>query len=199
MEVHDIVQKTGIKSIPKKKKCKKAKWLSEEALQITKERREAISKGERERYIQLNADFQRTAWSNKKAFFNEQCIKLEENNRTGKTRDLFRKIGNIQETFLPKMGTLKHRNGRDLVDTDEIEKKWKEHTVELYKKDLNEPDYYDDVISHPEPDILESKVKWALGSSAVNKASGCDRSPVELFKTLKDDAIKVLHSICQQI
>ena len=97
------------------------------------------------------------------------------------------------------MGTIKDRNSRDLADTEEIKKRWKEYMEELYKKDFNEPGYYDGVISHPEPDILESKVKWALGSSAVNKASGCDRSPVELFKTLKDDAIKVLHSICQQI
>ena len=97
------------------------------------------------------------------------------------------------------MGTINDRNGRDLVDIEEIQKRWKEYTEERYKKDLREPDCSDDVVSHPEPDSLESKVKWALGSTAVNKASGCDRIPVELFKTLKDDAIKVLHSICQQI
>ena len=97
------------------------------------------------------------------------------------------------------MGTKKDRNGRDLIDTEEIKKRWKEYTEELYKKDLHEPDNYDGVVSHPEPDILECKVKWALGSTAVNKASGCDGIPGELFKTLKDDAIEVLHSICQQI
>ena len=99
------------------------------------------------------------------------------------------------------MGTIKDINGRDLVDTEEIKKRWKEYT-ELYKKDPNEPDYYDGVVSHPEPNNLESKVRWALGSTAVNKASGCDRIPVKLefkFKTLKDDAIKVLQSICLQI
>ena len=97
------------------------------------------------------------------------------------------------------MGTKKDRNSRDLVDAEEIKKRRKEYMEELYKKDLNELDYYDAVVSHPEPDILEHEVKWALGSTAVNEASGCDRIPVDLFKTLKDDAIKALHSICQQI
>ena len=187
------------KTIPKKKKSKKAKWLYEEALQIVEERRETKSKGERERYSQLNTEFKRTARRDKKAFFNEQSIKLAENNRRGKTRDLFRKTGNIKEIFHPKIGTIKDRNSRDLVDAEEIKKRRKEYMEELYKKDLNELDYYDAVVSHPEPDILEHEVKWALGSTAVNKASGCDGIPVELFKTLKDDAIKVLHSVCQQI
>ena len=132
--------------------------------------------------------------------FNEQCIKkLDENNRRGKTRDLIRKIGDIKGTFCPKLGTIKDGNCRDLLDAEEIKKRWKKYTEELYRKDLNEPDYCDCVVSHPEPHIVESEVKWALGSTAVNKASGCDRIPVELFKTLKDDAIKVLHSICPQI
>ena len=147
------------KTIPKKKKSKKAKWLSKEALQIAKERREAKSKGERERYIKLNEDFQRTARRDKKAFFNKQCIKLEENNRRGKTRDLFRKIGDIKGTFCPKMGTIKDRNGRDLVDAEEIKKRWKECAEELYKKDLNEPDNYNGVVSYLKPDILKSEVK----------------------------------------
>ena len=97
------------------------------------------------------------------------------------------------------MGTIKDRNGRHLIDSDEIKKRWKEYMEELYKKDLNELDNYDGVVSHPEPDILESKVKWALGNTSFNKASGCNGIPVELFKTLKDDAIRVLCSICQQI
>ena len=101
--------------------------------------------------------------------------------------------------FHPKMVTIKDNSNRDLVDAEEIKKRWKEHTEELYKKDLNGPDYYGGVVSHPEPDILESEVKWAIGSTAVNKASGCNGIPVKLFKTLKDDGIKVLHSICQQI
>ena len=97
------------------------------------------------------------------------------------------------------MGTIKDKQGRDLVDAEEIKKRWEEYTEELYKKDLNETDYYDGVVSHPEPDILECEIKWALRSSAVNKASGCDKIPAELFKSLKEDAIKVLHSLCEQI
>ena len=97
------------------------------------------------------------------------------------------------------MRTIKDKNGRDLIYGEEIKKRWKGYTEEVYKKDLNEPDYNDGMVSHPEPDILEYKVKWALRSTAINKASGYDRMPVNLFKTLKDDAIKVLHSICQQI
>ena len=110
-------------------------------------------------------------------------------------------IGDIKGTFCPKMGTVKDINVRDLVDAEEIKKRWKEYTEERYKKDTNELDYYDGVVSHPETDILESEVQWALGSTAAaaNKASGYDGIPVELFKTLKDDAIKVLHSIRQQI
>ena len=97
------------------------------------------------------------------------------------------------------MGTIKDRNGRDLVDAEEIKKRWKEYTEELYKKDLNELDYSDDVVSHPEPNILKTEVKWDLGNTAVNKARGCDGISVELFKTLKDDTLKVLYSVCQQI
>ena len=126
-------------------------------------------------------------------------MKLERKNGRGKTRNLFRKTGNIKATFFPKIGTIKDINVRDLVDAEGIKKRWKEYTEELYKKDPNELDYYDDVVNHPEPDMLESKVKWGLGSTAVSKTSGCEGIPVELFKTLKNDAIKMLHSICQQI
>ena len=146
----------------------------------------------------LNAEFQRRTRRDKKAFFNEQCIKIEENNRRGKTRGLVRKIGNIKGNFCPKMGLMKDGNSRDLVEAEEIKKRWEENMEELYKKDLNELDTHDDVVSHPEPDILECEVKWTLGSIAVNEASGCDGISVKLFKTLKDDAITVLHSICQK-
>ena len=158
-------------------------------------------KGERERYIQLNIDFQNTAQREKKDFFNEQCIKLEENNIRGKTRDLFRKSGDIKGTFCPKIGTIKDKMGRYLVDTEEIKKRWKEYIEELYKKHLYEPDYHNDMGSHPEADILESEVKWALESTSVNKASGCNGIPVEQLKkkTLKYDATKMLYIICQQI
>ena len=114
-------------------------------------------------------------------------------------RNLFKKIGNIKGKFHPKICTIKDRNSRDLEDAEEIKKRWKEYTEELYKKDLNELDNYDGMVSYPEPDILECEVKWTLGSPAVNEASGYDEIPGELFKTLKDDTIKVLHSICQQI
>ena len=128
---HTIVQKAVNKTILKKKKNKKSKWLSEEALQIAEEKREAKSKGERERYIQLNSEFQRIGRRDKKAFFNEQCIKLEENNRREKTRDCFSKIGDIKGTFHPEMGTKKKRTGKDLVDAEEVKKRWKECTEEL--------------------------------------------------------------------
>ena len=198
-EVHNIVQEAVNKTIPKKKKSKKAKWLSEEVLQIAEERREAKSKGERERYTQLNAEFQRIARRDKKAFFDEQCKHIEENNRRGNTRYLFKKIGNIKGTFHPKMGTIKDRNGNDLIEAEETKKKWKEYTEELFKKDLNDPDNHDGVVTHPEPDILECEVKWALGSTAVNKASGGDGTPAELFKILKNNAIKMLHLINQSV
>ena len=117
----------------------------------------------------------------------------------GKTRDLFKKIRDTKGTFHAKMGSIKDRNGMDLTETEDIKKRWQEYTEEPYKKDLHDPDNHDGVISHLELDILECKVKWALGSITVNKASGGDGIPVELFQILKDDAVKVLHSICQPI
>ena len=198
-EVCDIVQETGIKTIPKKKKCKKAKWLSEEALQIVVKRREVKSKGEKERYTHLKTEFQRTARREKKAFLSDQCKEIEENNRMGKTRDLLKKIRDSKGTFLAKMGSIKDRNGRDQTEAKEIKKRWQEYTEELYKKDLHDPDNHDGVITHLEPDILECEVKWSLGSITTNKASGGDGILVELFQILKDDAVKVMHSIYQPI
>ena len=116
----------------------------------------------------------------------------------GKTRDLFKKIRDTKETLHAKMGTIKDRNGMDLTEAEDIKKKWQEDREELHKKDLHDPDNHDGVITHLEPDILECEVKWVLGSIIMNKASGCDGIPVELFQILKDDAGKVLHSICQQ-
>ena len=163
MEVCDIVQEAVIKTIPKRKKCKKAKWLSEKALQAVK-RREVKGNGEQERYTHLNAEFQRIARQDKKAFLSDQCKEIEENNRMGKTRDLFKKIRDTKEIFHAKMGTIKDRNGMDLTETEDIKKRWQEYTEELYKKDLHDPDNNDGVITHLEPDILEYEVKWALGS-----------------------------------
>ena len=117
----------------------------------------------------------------------------------GKTRDLFKKIRDTKRRFHAKMGSIKDRNGLDLPEAEDIKKRWKEYTEELYKKDLHDPDNHDDVITHLEPDILECEVKWALGNITMNKASRGDRIPVELFKILKDDAVKMLHSICHQI
>ena len=133
-EVSDIVQEAGIKTIPKKKKCKKAKWLPEEAFQIAVKRREAKSKGEKEIYTHLNAEFQRLARRDKKAFFSDQCKEIVENNRMGKTRDLFKKIRDTKGTFHAKMCSIKNRNGRDLMEAEDIKKRWQEYTEELYKK-----------------------------------------------------------------
>ena len=198
-EVRGIVQETGIKTIPMEKKCKKAKWLSGEALQIAVKRREAKRKGEKERYKHLNAEFQRIARRDKKAFLSDQCKEIEENNRLGKTRDLFKKIRDTKRTFYAKVGTIKDRNCMDLTEAGDIKKRWQEYTEDLYKKDLHDSDNHDGVITDLEPDILECEVKWALGIITTNKASGGDGIPVELFQILKEDAVKVLHSICQQI
>ena len=157
-EVRDIVQETGIKTIPKKKKCKKAKCLSEEALQIAMKRKEAKSKGEKERYSHLNAEFQRIARRDKKAFLSGQCKEIEENNRMGKTRDLFKKIRDTKGKFHAKMGSIKERNGMDLTEAEYIKKRWQEYIEELYKKDLHDPDNHNGVITHLEPDILECEV-----------------------------------------
>ena len=162
-------------------------------------RREAKSKREKERYKLLNAEFQRIARRDKEAFLSDQCKKIEENNRMGKTRDLFKKIRDTKGTFHAKMGSIKDRNGMDLTEADDIEKRSQEYTEELYKKDLHNPDNHNGVITHLEPDILECEVKWALESSTMNKASGGDGIPVELFKILKNDAVKALHSLCQKI
>ena len=135
-EVCDTIQEAVIKTIPKKKKCKKAKWLSEEALQTAEKRREAEGKGEKERYTHLNAEFQRTARRDKKAFLSEQCTEIEENNRMGKTRDPFKKIRDTKGTFHAKMVTIKGRNSKDLTEADKIKKRWQEYTKELYKKVL---------------------------------------------------------------
>jgi len=161
-------------------------------------RREAKSKGEKEKYTHLSTEFQRIARRDKKASLIHQSKEIEENNRMGKTRDLFKKIGATKGTFHAKMGSIKDRNGMDLTQAEDIKKRWQEYT-ELYKKDLHDPDNHDGVITHLEPVMLECEFKWALGSITTNKASGGDGIPVELFQMLKDDAVKVLHSTCQQI
>ena len=156
------------------------------------------SKGERERYTQLNAQFQRIARRDKTAFLSEQCKEIKEN-KIGKTRDFFKKTGDTKGTFHTKMGTIKDRNGKDLTEAEDIKKRWQEYTEQLCKTDINDPDNHDGVVTHLKPDTLECEVKCALGSITMNKASGGDGIPVELFQILKDDSVKVLHSLCQQI
>ena len=162
-------------------------------------RREVKSKEEKERYTYLNAEFQRRARRDKKSFLSDQCKEIEQNNRMGKTRDIFKKIRDTKGTFHVKMGLIKDRSGMDLTEAEDIRKRWQEYTEELYKKDLHDPNNHDGVITHLEPDILECEVKWALGSITMNKVSGGDGIPVELFHILKHDAVKVLHPICHQI
>ena len=160
-EVHDIVQETGIKTIPMEKKCKKAKWLFEEALQIAVKRREAKSKGEKEIYMHLNVEFRRIAGRDKKAFFSDQCKEIEENNRMGKTRDLFKKMRDTKGTFHAKIVSIKDRNGLDPTEAEDIKKRWQEYTEELYKKDLHDSDNHDGVI----------QTSWNVKSSGPWKAS----------------------------
>ena len=140
---------------------------------------------EKERYTHLNAEFQRIARRDKKAFLSDQCKDIEENNRMRKTRDLFKKIRDTKGIFHAKMGSIKDRNGMDLTEAEDIKKRWQEYTDELYKKDLHDPDNRNGVITHLEPDILEYEIKWALGNITTNKASGGDGIPVELFQILK--------------
>ena len=146
-EVHNIVQEAVIKNIHKKKKWKKAKWFSEEALRIVKKRRETKDKGEKEIYTHLNVEFQRIARRDKKAFLSDQCKEIEENNRMEKTRDLFKKIIDTKGTFHAQIGTIKDRKSMDLTEAEDIKKRWQEYTEELYKKDLHDPDNHDGVIT----------------------------------------------------
>ena len=160
-------------------------------------RREAKGKGEKERYTYLNADFQRIARRDKKAFLSDQC-KKQRKIIEQKIRDIFKKIRDTKGAFHAKLGTIKDRNGTDLTEAEDIKKRWQEYTEKLYNKDIHDPDNHYDVITHLEPDILEYEVKQALGSITMKKASGGYGILVELFQILKDDAVKVLHSIRQQ-
>ena len=171
------------KTIPKKKKYKKAKWSSDEALQIAEERRQVKGKGERERYTQLNADFQRIVRRNKKAFLNKQCTEIEEKDTKGKTRNLFKKIGNTKGLFHVKMCTIKEKNSKDLTEAEEIRKRWQKYTEELHEKGLNDLDNHVVVVTQLEPDILECEVKWALGSITTTKASGLMKFQLSYFKS----------------
>ena len=146
--------------------------MSKNALQIAEERGKVKDKGERERYTQVNAEFQRISRRDKTAFLSDQCKEIEENNRMGKTRDLVKKIGDTEGTFHAEMGSIKERSHMDLTEAEEIKQRWQEYTEELYKEDLHYPDNHNGMIIHLEPDVLECEVKWALGSISMNKASG---------------------------
>ena len=156
--------------------------VSEGALQIAEKRREVKGKGEKERYTHLNAEFQRIARRDEKAFLRDQCKEIEENHRMGKTRDLFKKMRDTKGTFHANMGTIKDRNSMDLTEAEVIKKRWQEYT-EPYKKDLHDPDNHDDVITHLESDPLECEVKWALESITMNKANGGDGIQLSYFKS----------------
>ena len=171
--------------------------VSEEALQIA-EKRGMKGKTERERYTQLNVEFDRIARRDKKGLLSEQSKETEENNRMGKTRNLFKKIEDIKGAFYAKMGTIQDRNGKELTETEEIRKRCQGY-IKLYKKGLNDWDNDSVVVTHLKADILKCDVKWALGSITMNKASRGDGIPVELFQILKNYAVKVLHSTYQQI
>ena len=171
-----------IKTISKKKNSKKAKWLSEEALQIDVKRKEAKSKGEKERYTHLNTELRRIARRDKKTFLSDQCKEIEENNKMEKTSDLFKKIRDTKKIFHAKMGTIKDRNGRDITEAEDIKKRWQEYIEELCKIDLHDTDNHDGVNTHLEPDILECEDKWALGSITMNKARGGDGIQWSYFK-----------------
>jgi len=160
---------------------------------------ETKGKEEKGRYTHLSAGFQWIERRDRKAFLSDQYKEIEKHNRMRKTRDLFKKIRDTKGILLAKMGTIKDRNGMDLTEAEDIKKRWQEFTEELYKKDLHDPDNHDGVITYLKPDILECQAKWALGSIMMNKASAGYGIPGELFQILKDDAVKVLHSVCQQI
>ena len=161
----------------------KAKWLSEEALQTAVKRRDTKSKGEKERYTHFNVEFQRIATRDKKAFLGDQCKEIEENNRMRKNRDLFKKIRDTKATFHAKKGSIKDRNCMDLMEAEDIKKRWQEYTEELYKKYLHDRDNHDGMITHLVPDILECEDKWALGNITKNKASGVMEFQLSYFKS----------------
>ena len=158
--------------------------MSKEVSQTAEKRREVKGKGEKERYTHMNAEFQRRPRRDMKASLSDQCKEIEESNRMGKVRDLFKKIRDTKGIFHAKMGTIMDRSCTDLREAEDIKKSWQEYTEELYKKDLHDPDNHDSVVTHLEPDILECEVKWALESITMNKASGGDGIPTELFQSL---------------
>ena len=179
-----MYRRQGSRPSPWKRNAKKQTGCLRKPYKIAVKRREAKSKGEKKRYTHLNAEFQRIARRDKKAFLSDQCKEIEENNRMEKIRVLIKKIRDTKGTIHAKMGTIKDRNGMNLTEAENIKKRWQKY-IELHTKDLNDPDNHAGAITHLEPDILECEVKWALGSNNTNSASGGDGIPVELFQILK--------------
>ena len=194
-----LYRRQGSRPFPRKRNAKRQNGCLRRPYKQLWERRKEKGKGKKERYTHLNAEFLRIARREKKVFLSDQWKEIEENNRMGKTRDLFKKIRDTKGNFHVKIGTIKDWNRMDLTEAEDIKKRWQKYTEELYRKDLHDPDNHDAVIIHLEPVILDWKVKWALGTITMNKAGGGNGIPVELFQILKDDAVKVLHSICQQM
>ena len=180
-----LYRRQGSRPSPRKRNAKKQNGCLGRPYKIAVKRREAKSKGEKESYKHLNAEVPRIARRDKKAFLSDHCKEIEENNRIGKTRDLFKKIRDTKGTFHAKMGSIKDRNGMGLTESEDMKKRRQEYTEELYKKDLHDQDNHNGVITDLEPDILNCEVKWALESITTNKASGGDGIPIELFQIQK--------------
>ncbi|CAF1336137.1 unnamed protein product [Rotaria magnacalcarata] len=195
-EIHQIIYEEAKRNIPTITTKKKKTWISENTLRIAKERREAKIDGNKQLFSTLNAEFQREVRKDKTQQIQNECKKVEEYNKKGKTRDLFKKIKELRGQFVARNGIILNRNGKQLSDAEEIKKRWEEYTEELYKSDFNTTQDLVDDEYEMEPDILESEVRWAIQSLAKGKAPGQDEIPIELFKELKDDSIKVLTTLC---
>lgn len=199
-EIRDTVISMANEHVPKVRKTKRKEWMSEEAIKIAEERRVKKTQGDLEGTRKLNADFQRQVRRDKAAYLNEQCKEVEENNKKGRSRDLFKKISEITGKSTDKLGVTKNREGKDLIEEEELKNRWKEYTEDLYKKDddVVEEDEEDEEYEQ-EPEILESEVRQALSELSNRKSPGIDRIPIELFKVAGDEAIQVLTKLCQQI
>jgi exonuclease III len=198
-EISEIVKEEAKRNIPTLTKKKKSKWLSEQAIKIADERRKMKARGDVQGMRRLNADFQRQARKDKETYLNKECMEIEENNKRGRTRDLFKKIRDITGKFTPRIGVMKNRDGKDLGEEFEIKKRWKEYTEELYMKDSNSSDIHQEIDYTVEPMILESEVRWAMNELADRKSPGDDGLPIELFKAAGEDSIQVLTALCQQV
>ena len=198
-EIKHIIEEEAKEKVPIIKKQKGAKWLSEKAIRIAEERRKMKARKDVQGMRRLNADFQRQARKDKETYLNKECMEIEENNKIGRTRDLFKKIRDITGKFTPKIGVMKNRDGKDLVEEFEIKKRWKEYTEGLYMKDKNITEIYQEKEYNEEPLVLESEVRWAVNELANRKSPGEDGLPIELFKAAGEEAIRVLTALCQQV